>query len=206
VKEIIGFHGTKLENVNSIILDNFKIAEIKKTDNHWLGHGIYFFNDYELAKWWADTKVTSHIKKYARKSIASVVRAKIKVENIMDLDNPFVMNRLEQYCQELEEEIVAQGIILNFVMGDNSKKGLILAKQRKRCFWLDKIKQDKNIDVFIYTFTKNDPSYAISKYHVSAIKELGFNYNEKQICVSKVEFIVERSSIDENSVREVIIV
>lgn len=38
MSEITGFHGTKKENVASIIAGNFKVSKRKKKDNHWIGH------------------------------------------------------------------------------------------------------------------------------------------------------------------------
>lgn len=56
MQKIIGYHGTKAKNVNPILKNGFIIAPKKDGDNHWLGHGIYFYSDYELADWWARTK------------------------------------------------------------------------------------------------------------------------------------------------------
>lgn len=205
VKEIIGFHGTKLRFADSIISDNFKIAEIKSTDNHWLGHGVYFYEDYELAEWWAESKAKTHRKKYGSDDEASVIKARIIVNNIIDLDNPFELNRFSGYCQEIEADIVKSGTVLDFVMGDHSEKGQIKAEERKRCFFMDAVKGVKGIDAIIYTFSKANPSYAASKYHKEVLEGLGLHYNEKQICVTKVTSIVERTSVEKEVFNEVII-
>lgn len=34
VKKITGYHGTKKNVIDAIVLDNFKVTEEKKTDNH----------------------------------------------------------------------------------------------------------------------------------------------------------------------------
>lgn len=76
MRELVGYHGTKSSNVSDII-----------SSNHWLGHGIYFFTDFELAEWWAKTKVEKHNKKYHTKDKASVIKAEIQADKIVDLDS-----------------------------------------------------------------------------------------------------------------------
>ncbi len=191
VQEIIGFHGTKSSSANSIISNNFRIQKPKNTDNHWLGHGIYFYEDYELAEWWAESKIQAHIKKYNIKDTSEVIKAKIVANNIIDLDKPFELKRFSVYCEDIQKDFVRRGIVLDFVMGDNTEKGQMKAAERRRCFLLDNYKNSKNIDVIIYTFTKSNPSYATSKYR-KVLEDIGMHFNEKQICVTSVETIVKR--------------
>lgn len=61
---------------------------------------------------------------------------------------------------------------------------------------MDIVKESKKIDVIMYTFSKNDPSYVRSKYNLEKIKVLGLNYNEKQICVTKSDSIIDRTVED----------
>lgn len=44
-----GFHGTFSEALDSIINDGFQIVY---RDNHWLGQGVYFYDNSSLAHWW----------------------------------------------------------------------------------------------------------------------------------------------------------
>ena len=195
LQKIVGYHGTKSENVDSILKEGFKIKKSKKGDNHWLGHGIYFYSDYELADWWAQTKVKKHNQKYGENNVAAVIRAVIKADNILDLDSPFALKKFKEYQEELEKQIVEQGIVLDFTQG----KGKI--SERIRCFWLDAVKQEYNIQVIIYTFTQNNPSYVDSKYHIYSqdgysLNSMGLAYHEKQICVTENALIVNVNSID----------
>lgn len=188
VQKIIGYHGTKASKKDLIIKNGFKIPERKKEDNYWLGHGIYFFSDYELAEWWAITKVNRHRIKYGSKDFPCVIRAEIRAENVLDLDNPFALNQFFFWCHEsASKEIIPSGVVLDFDMGDGQEK----AKQRERCFWLDYIKEEKDISVIIYTFSKKNPSYG-NHHHM---KDVGLYYNEKQICVSDNKFIVHKEVI-----------
>lgn len=55
----IGYHGTCSKyrsNIEEVGLDPDKC---KYRTDHWLGQGVYFFDDYEKAMWWAKT-TSSH--------------------------------------------------------------------------------------------------------------------------------------------------
>lgn len=197
MQTIIGYHGTKTKNVESILKDGFKISPFKKGDNHWLGHGIYFYADYELADWWAQTKVNIHNSKYNHNDTPSILKSKIEADLILDLDNPFLMKKFIKYQEKLEKEYIEQGIVLDF------SKGMGERRERIRCFWMDIIKEEYNIQVIIYTFTRKNPSYANSKHHAHSddkysLANMGLDYHEKQICVTKNEFIIDTSEVIQN--------
>lgn len=192
MQKIIGYHGTKERFVDSIINDSFKIATPQRGDNHWLGHGIYFYSDYELAEWWARTKVTRQNKKYGNNDVPIVIRGVVEAENVWDLDNPYRLEKFKECQIELEKQFVCDGVRLNFSNGNTPEK--------IRCFWMDAVKEEYNIDVIIYTFTKENPSYVDSRYHVHTAEDyslgnMGLAYHEKQICVTNNQFIVDKSVV-----------
>ncbi|HPR95840.1 MAG TPA: hypothetical protein PK466_05890 [Thermotogota bacterium] len=203
--DLIGYHGTKSSNVSGILSENFKEPIVKKEDNHWLGHGIYFFSDFELAEWWAKTKVKIHNKKYSADDRASVIKAEIQADRIIDLDLPSKMNEFVEYCHKFQEEIVEQGIVLDFISDKKNSNTPEKISKRKRCFFMDSYKLDRDIEVILFTFSKENPSYASSRYHKRLFKELDLHYNEKQICVSKPSNIVKRVEIKFDFDDEVII-
>ena len=62
---------------------------------------------------------------------------------------------------------------------------------------MDAVKEEHNIDVLLYTFSKEGPSYIKSEYHVKvrgeySLGNMGLTYHEKQICVTKDCFIVDK--------------
>ncbi len=196
MQKIIGYHGTKAKNVKSILRDGFLVANPREGDNHWLGHGIYFYADYELAKWWAQTKVSKHNEKYGESDVAAVLKAVVEADNILDLDRPLALKQFKEYQQELEKQFVEQGVVLNFAKGRKRTSDVI------RCFWMDAVKQAHNIQVIVYTFTRKNPSYVDSKYHVYSEDEyplasMGLAYHEKQICVTDNENIVDTNIVDD---------
>ena len=82
MQKIIGYHGTKERFAASIINNGFKIAIRKENDNHWLGHGIYFYSDYELAEWWGRTKVNRQNEKYGNNDTAIVIKGVIEGDTV----------------------------------------------------------------------------------------------------------------------------
>ena len=196
------YHGPKSCFTESILKNNFVIKKPKKKDNHWLGHGVYFFDEYELAHWWAETKTAVQNKKYSRDDKACVIEAEILYGKSIDLDTIKGRNSFFSFWKQYEKEIVKKGIVLDFSMGDEDDR---IIQERKRCFALDCFKKEKKIDVLIYTFTRKDPVYEKSKYNLKVASDLGLEYKEKQICVSDPARIMNRKDVTYNDYQEVII-
>ena len=53
----IGYHGTCSKHKDSIESNGFDPAKCNYRADHWLGQGVYFFDDYEKALWWSATAV-----------------------------------------------------------------------------------------------------------------------------------------------------
>ncbi len=51
----LGYHGICSKYQYSIETEGFDPDKSKYRDDHWLGQGIYFFDDYEKSLWWAKT-------------------------------------------------------------------------------------------------------------------------------------------------------
>lgn len=49
VMNILAYHGTDYNIAKLIITQGFTF---NKNPEHWLGNGIYLYQDYSLAKWW----------------------------------------------------------------------------------------------------------------------------------------------------------
>lgn len=193
MQKIVGYHGTKERFADSIINEGFKIATKKENDNHWLGHGVYFYSDYELAEWWGRTKVKRQNEKYGHADTPIVIKGVIEGDRVWDLDKPFVLRKFKEYQEELEREFIRNGVKLDFSTGNTPE---II-----RCFWMDAVKEVHNISVIIYTFTRDNPSYVESKYHVNSgdkfsLRNMGLAYHERQICVTDNRFIVDRSIVN----------
>lgn len=51
----IGYHGTCLKYQSNIERNGLDPSKCKHRDDHWLGQGVYFFDDYDKAMWWASS-------------------------------------------------------------------------------------------------------------------------------------------------------
>lgn len=165
--EIIGFHATSQNNVHSIINDGFIINTNR--DNEWLGYGIYLFKHKADAESWA--KGTRYCKPNP-----TIIKcyAEVKEEKYLDLDDPEKMNEYLKYFKEVLEALSDAGKVIEFK-----------DKNQAMCYGLNIYKKYNNIDVIKYTFT-NPRTSRIMKYEKY---ELGYTYNEAQICISRNEVI-----------------
>ena len=53
--EMTGYHGTISKYADSIAKYGLDPDKTHKRPDHWLGQGVYLFEDFDLARWWADT-------------------------------------------------------------------------------------------------------------------------------------------------------
>lgn len=49
------YHGTCSNAVDNIEKYGLDPKQVKRRDDHWLGQGVYFFENYRKAQWWADS-------------------------------------------------------------------------------------------------------------------------------------------------------
>jgi len=194
-KEFIVYHGTLSTYKNSIINNGF-IANFPKKgderwlqDNHWLGHGIYFYEDENLAIRWAELKAKAKTKKFGKLIDPVVMSATILVDDeskICNLDNRFELNNLNRFLIELEKDLFNKKL-LDFTIGIKSNevdkdKYEELKLMRMRCFGIDCYKKHNKLAVIMYTF-KEDLVFCGEKSRIV------LPINEKQICVENNVFI-----------------
>jgi hypothetical protein len=166
---IKGYHGTNINYVNSILSEGFK-SNVR--EDHWLGQGIYFYADFELAKWWAEKKFNRFRK------TAAIIYVEIKAESkdILDLDT---LSGYNFFLTEIKQILSILKIRIKFSL-DKRIENL--------CFALDLLKNELGINVIIRTFPKKNPSYG--GHNISDFEKNYFNlpydfvYLEKQICVT----------------------
>lgn len=49
----VGYHGTCAKYRHNIDKEGLDPAKCKYRSDHWLGQGVYYFDDYDKALWWA---------------------------------------------------------------------------------------------------------------------------------------------------------
>ena len=61
-KTLVGYHGTKIENVEQILKNGFKMSKSKENNLEWLGDGVYFWEDDYYAVQWNIIDIERHNK------------------------------------------------------------------------------------------------------------------------------------------------
>ena len=190
------YHGTTLENGEKIIKSKyFKISRTyykknKKTNevmkcDHWLGDGIYFFEDEIHAYDWIlkqFNKYVHPIKKY-RQDVSklaehlfqkyAILKSQIIVDDdrIWDLDNPEDLLTYFEICDELYEMLKDDEEYKNRVISDGTFINIMFEKMRFK----------EKFDMVIFTFKFDRPRRPYQAF-IRAIPQ-------KQVCVKNPEVI-----------------
>lgn len=174
--KIFGYHGTHSSNVKEIINNGFA-ATVRK--DHWLGQGIYFYDNQELSKWWIETKNKSKLN-------CAIIETTIIFEgnNTLNLDE---VAGLDFFFKEGKTLLDGLGIKIEFKEKEY---------YRNICLLLDLLKKKHTIKIVIATFSKKSPKYADSNVHgfeKSYFKlPHGISYKERQICISDNSVITNK--------------
>ena len=177
----IAYHGTSSKHVDSIKNNGLDPKHSHNRADHWLGQGIYFFDDYDKALWWASC--TSKNKKYYK----AVFKAQITAsdEEVLNLDDKCQLDKFIDYTIELS----------NHIGNECVEKMPVFNTDTARAVYFDYYKTQYNVSVIIRTFTKLYPRNTESRHHnklrkqEEILKKLGLSFLERQICVSKKECI-----------------
>lgn len=169
-----GYHSTTKENATNIISNGFRLPE--KVDNrffeYWLGAGVYFFEDKEVAEWWnskpSDTFGTSgeHI----------VLKSEIHPKNIFDIRKVSSWNQLVTFF-DLFMKTLINSCVVNDKNGDEKN-----IKKRLRCLFFNWFRETFQCDMIIAAFNQSEFNYLDSGEY-SIEKEMDIYYTEVQYCV-----------------------
>lgn len=178
----IGYHGTCSKYRYSIEKDGFDPDKSKHRDDHWLGQGVYFFDDYDKALWWASTIAARN-----ENCGAVIFKAIIDAPDDEVLD----LNDYKQLDAFMTETLKTIEEIKRTCPG----KMPIFEDSKFRAVFFDYYKKRNSISVIIGTFQKEFAGYTTKRSY--AEKEMqrkimnitGIKYSERQICVSKKECI-----------------
>lgn len=193
---MLGYHGTT-DNIAKLILkDGFIVkSNAGRIDDHWLGHGIYFFDELDPATYWGQTKAQKVFKN--KNVVGTVLEAELLADKnkVFDLDkNENVRIFLEFYNSlqvdsgilsiDDEDEIIYIDLTAGLDehrMGKSKYQECL--EKRVRCFVCDLLKKDLKISIIIRSFDKYFPKYE------DCVSALGILFREKQICVNDVNCI-----------------
>ena len=161
------FHGTDAKCAKSIQASGFVP---KKNVEHWLGNGIYFFEDKSLAHWWT-TRPTKKFSSNIEKPTIVEVTVRVNKENLLD------MRCLCDYieCSQKFKEY------LKIIIWD-IKPGYWTKMKKLRCAFFDWLHNTHSIDCIVGTFNLKKQAYLPNSINKN-MKHLLLPYIETQICV-----------------------
>lgn len=174
--QMVAYHGTLREFAENIREKGFT-PKIRK--NHWLGQGVYFYDEFELAHWFiAINSKTDPQKKLGSGEIGIIkVNLGCSTEKILDLDTVQGINFFYQSIKDLWTELGT----LTFLPDEHVI----------RCALLDIICEVYGFHVVLKTFEKPNPTYGnvdTARFD-QEIFPVNIKYKERQVCVRNTECI-----------------
>ncbi len=166
------YHGTDRTAAEKILKTNEFITS--SHDEHWLGQGVYFYLDEELAKWWTSKPTKKHgvdIK------TPYILKCTIQVDDseVLDLRK---LDDYKKYCSYFYDYFT--NIFINKVLSSE----LELKKIRCAFFdWLFSLYDIYGIRVVIGTFLPPEQKYLPKD--IINIEKLNLLFIETQVCVSE---------------------
>ena len=177
-----GYHGTCLRYRFNIEKDGLDPQKCKYRNDHWLGQGVYFFDDYDKAMWWATT-ISSQNDNCGAIIFKSIIEA--ANEEVLNLDDNKQLDKFMTESLRLIEEVKT-----------NCPGQMPIFEDSKfRAVLFDYYKQKNGISVIIGTFHKDFAGYTTKRSESDKTMQrkimniIGIKFRERQICVSKKECI-----------------
>lgn len=185
---LTSYHGTYAHLVPCILKNGFRC---RRNEEHWLGNGIYFFLDIELAKWWATGPTKSFGSLSMNNSLKSgnnkpaIIKALIDSNDVNTIDT----RNLEHYqwLIDLYPDFEA-------AMKEKNPHFEKVDCRKKRCAFFDWLHSEYPIDIVIAGFIK------MKKDNYDKISPLYYNfripYIEYQLCVFDTGLIKSIERVD----------
>lgn len=186
IQRYTAYHATDKHNVESIIKNNFTF---NKSNEHWLGNGVYFFIDVALAREWGKKTPT---KKFGTIDEYAIIKA------IIEVDDDYVCNMLTlddceivvQYFKVFWEEVYSK-----------TKSMENFSDKQVRCAFFNWLTKVRNLKCIIAQFKeRNFPiNFRVNDdLDKSVLCLLQIVYNEIQMCVTDNDCIIIRENYFDN--------
>lgn len=161
------YHGTD-ESVAQAIVENGFISRPNR--EHWLGEGIYFFLDKNLAEWWT-TNPTKKSGMHIQTPVVIECTFEIETDKIFDLRNltdynNYVTNYNNFFCVWLK-----------------NAKGIRMNTKKLRCGFFNFMWGAYEIDAIIAPFILPDQPYMPQYMDQELANEMHIIYPEIQMCI-----------------------
>lgn len=188
-----GYHTTHRNNVKSILNNGFYMSPPNK--GHWLGKGVYFFEDLYYAIEWKIIGVLKkqYIENEEELKKASILLAKINVKDyeMIDLSTPYGCDIFLTFLDVIKENYSEDEYKNILKKGD---KYIIKALEK-----LENIKKEKYLSEFDVVCADYDRG--IIKKDKS--KEDNFiSGTQKQVCVKNLRAIIKNEKLKEDIEKE----
>ena len=148
----IGYHGTCSKYRYNIEKNGLDPSKCKHRDDHWLGQGVYFFDDYDKAMWWA-TSISSQNNNCGGVIFQSHIEA--SDNEVLNLDDK----------KQLDAFITKTMETLKEVEKSCDGKMPIFEDPKLRAVFFDYYKEKNKISVIIGTFLKEFAGYTARRSH-----------------------------------------
>ncbi len=170
MKRIIAYHGTDQSVVDDIMRNGFKC---KTNPEHWLGEGIYFYQDRSLAEWWT----TNPTKKHGIEVTKPVI-----IECEIEVDNEKLLNlcSLSGYYKYVD---IYNSFFRQWAYQSKPKEQVNF--KQLRCAFFNYLHMLFDVDVIIAPFILPDQPYIPPYYNEQYADNMHIMYAEIQICVQE---------------------
>lgn len=188
--ELICYHGTIEKCGDKILKDNEYIWDENR--NHWLGDGIYFYDDLYLARVWAKEQCKSGENPVVLENLIVC-----KDEKFLDLTKAEQKEKFRLDFMDFIAQLKEDG----YSLGDE-----VTLDKKVNSMYYNYVKTNCNYDVIKNTFCKNKTRYSESneltqKINMQYNAYSGYNFFETQICatnnsvVKNIKYVLQEEDI-----------
>lgn len=180
-KTITAYHGTDEKYLRDIMNNGFIV---KHNPKHWLGNGIYFFLDYDIAKWWSHSPTNLFgTGEKNKKPVVIKVKVCSNPEKVLDTrifdDYKELLDLYKEFFNELTKGTISDSI----------------GKEKLQCMFFDWVHSNYEIEIFIAGFDKTKTN---SRNSNSLKYNFKIPYIEYQMCVFDNRLILQKESVKDD--------
>lgn len=178
-KIYVGFHGTLKENKNSIENNGFEKSISTNQQQHWLGEGVYFFEDEYYAVEWNVLDIKKKRKEGINLKVSDYILLKAfiicNINKLLDMSSPEGVILYKYFKDKLKKKYIKEG------------KQTEIDKLNKRStkFWMNALADNGFFDEFDVLLA----SYVRSKQRLGKNDDDFIKNHQRQICVRKLKCI-----------------
>lgn len=152
-KTIVGYHATTMQNKEKILQEGFRFSEQSRNKKHWLGKGVYFFEDCYHAVNWNILTMQRDLKQGKKAEINdyTILKSIISYDNerAINLSSPEGTIIYKHMRNKIKEKYIK----------NNREESINLLKDRSSKFWIAILEENgcfDNFDVLIAVYIEKD--------------------------------------------------